>query len=206
LLQEQCASLRATERRRSSQIKILESELATAKSEACEVIPLRKTVDSLRVENRSLRAEILRDFSDRSLLDEENNFEIRRGLQDYSHAKSKSPTACVSTLAFIHINGARHQLIHPKRYPSRGHVINNPNSSPSSNQFGNEDKQQQIDSNECCICFRIAGGAMKSCQCGKSICNKRAHAACIASRKSSKFVSYPGTPSPAMPTILCDGV
>jgi len=78
LLQEQCASLRATERRRSSQINILESELATAKSEACEVIPLRKTVDSLRVENRSLRAEILRDFSDRSLLDEENNFEIRR--------------------------------------------------------------------------------------------------------------------------------
>lgn len=69
LLQEQCASLRATERIRSSQIKTLESQLATAKSEACEVIPLWKMVDRLRSENRSLRAEILRDFSDRSLLD-----------------------------------------------------------------------------------------------------------------------------------------
>ncbi|KAL7465010.1 hypothetical protein ACHAXS_005342 [Conticribra weissflogii] len=204
LLQEKCSKTKLTERRRSSQIQNLEAELATAKSEALEVVSLRRMVDSLLMENRSLRSKMLSGFNGDTILNEKNNFEIRRELHGCSHDKLTTPTTDVSMLAFSHIEGTNFKRMHPTRSPSRQHVIQKPNSSPSSNQRDNEEKL--LESNECSICFRIAGGAMKSCQCDKSSCTKRAHVACIACRKASKFVSYPGTPSPATPTILCDRV
>ena len=62
---------------------------------------------------------------------------------------------------------------------------------------------------ECSLCFHPPrpNGAIKSCQCGKSTCNKWAHATCLINRKSvSSSVSHPGTPAPPLPTILCDGI
>ena len=81
----------------------------------------------------------------------------------------------------------------------------NNNSSPLLIEKIRSAKQQS----KCCLCFKEAGGVMKSCQCGQRNCNKRAHAACLAKYKVgsiSACVSHPGTPLPPMPLILCAGV
>ncbi len=57
--------------------------------------------------------------------------------------------------------------------------------------------------NSCSICFKAAYGIMKSCQCGNPSCDLRAHATCIASKKSLSSVSHPGTPAPILPVVLC---
>ena len=62
---------------------------------------------------------------------------------------------------------------------------------------------------KCCLCFKDTAGVMKSCQCGKNSCDKRAHATCLAKYKVgniSSCVSHPGTPLPPMPLILCNGL
>eukprot|EP00956_Cyclotella_meneghiniana_P021093 scaffold37987_cov67-Cyclotella_meneghiniana.AAC.1 len=79
------------------------------------------------------------------------------------------------------------------------------NSSPLLIQKIRSTKQQS----KCCLCFKEAGGVMKTCQCGQKSCNKRAHAACLAKYKVgsiSTCVSHPGTPLPPMPLILCAGL
>lgn len=70
-------------------------------------------------------------------------------------------------------------------------------------------KKRHIKSSKCSLCFKDAAGVMKSCQCGKSDCHKRAHTACLAKYKVgsiSSCISHPGTPNPPMPMILCDGI
>jgi chromosome segregation ATPase len=60
-------------------------------------------------------------------------------------------------------------------------------------------------SSSCCLCFKSASGLMKTCQCGKPNCDKRAHSTCLAGVKSSMMsISHPGTPSPRLPVILCN--
>jgi chromosome segregation ATPase len=62
-------------------------------------------------------------------------------------------------------------------------------------------------STACCICAQLASGFMKSCQCGKPTCEKRAHATCLASSKLTlPSVSHPGTPAPRVPVLLCGTV
>jgi len=56
---------------------------------------------------------------------------------------------------------------------------------------------------KCCICFRPAHGIMKSCQCGRPVCDKRAHALCITGKNPLPSVSYPGMPAPLLPCVLC---
>ena len=56
---------------------------------------------------------------------------------------------------------------------------------------------------KCSICFKNADGWMKRCQCGNSSCTKIAHATCIYGRNPTPSISYPGTPPPALPAILC---
>lgn len=58
--------------------------------------------------------------------------------------------------------------------------------------------------NKCSICFKASYGIMKSCQCGNPLCDKRAHASCISGKNPLPSVSHPGTPAPALPTILCN--
>ena len=58
-------------------------------------------------------------------------------------------------------------------------------------------KRKVVKSNRCCLCLQDASGLMKSCQCNKINCDKRAHAACILNNKTSSNVS--------ITTILCDG-
>lgn len=60
-------------------------------------------------------------------------------------------------------------------------------------------------SNKCSICSQPASGFMKSCQCGKPTCDKRAHSNCVAaSSKTGPSVSHPGTPATRVPLVLCD--
>jgi hypothetical protein len=61
---------------------------------------------------------------------------------------------------------------------------------------------------KCCLCFKDTTGVMRSCQCGQTSCDKRAHATCLAKYKIANVgcVSHPGTPIPQMPLILCTGV
>lgn len=58
--------------------------------------------------------------------------------------------------------------------------------------------------NSCCMCFKSSSGLMKTCQCGKPNCDKRAHSTCLAGNKNGVMsISHPGTPSPRLPIILC---
>lgn len=68
-------------------------------------------------------------------------------------------------------------------------------------------KQQRCQ--KCCLCFKDPSGVMKSCECGQTECNKRAHSTCLAKFKVgniSNSVSHPGTPVTQMPLILCTGL
>jgi hypothetical protein len=56
---------------------------------------------------------------------------------------------------------------------------------------------------KCSICYKDADGWMRSCQCGSPSCDKIAHAICIDGRYPTPSVSYPGTPPPILPPILC---
>ena len=56
---------------------------------------------------------------------------------------------------------------------------------------------------KCSICFKNADGWMKRCQCRNSSCDKIAHASCIYGKNPSPSISYPGTPPPMLPPILC---
>jgi len=56
---------------------------------------------------------------------------------------------------------------------------------------------------KCSICFKNADGWMKRCQCGRISCDKIAHASCIYGKNPSPSISYPGTPPPMLPPILC---
>lgn len=61
-----------------------------------------------------------------------------------------------------------------------------------------------LKSTTCSICSQLASGFMKSCQCGKPMCDKRAHATCLANSKLAlPSVSHPGTPAPRVPVLLC---
>lgn len=55
----------------------------------------------------------------------------------------------------------------------------------------------------CSICFKNADGWMKRCQCSNSSCDKIAHATCIYGKNPTPSLSYPGTPPPMLPSILC---
>jgi len=75
---------------------------------------------------------------------------------------------------------------------------------------GNENQENVLASNggkknsKCCSCCnRDAFGLMKRCQCGDPSCQKRAHLSCAQKIKSSFSVSYPGTPAPQLPLVLC---
>lgn len=69
---------------------------------------------------------------------------------------------------------------------------------------GGNSSGSRLSSIKCTICFKNAYGIMKSCQCGKADCKKRAHASCIAGSKALPSVSHPGTPAPRLPCILCN--
>jgi hypothetical protein len=56
---------------------------------------------------------------------------------------------------------------------------------------------------KCSICFKTADGWMKRCQCRNSSCDKIAHASCIYGKNPTPSISYPGTPPPVLPAILC---
>lgn len=56
---------------------------------------------------------------------------------------------------------------------------------------------------KCSICYKDADGWMRSCQCGNKSCDKVAHAACIYGRNPTPSISYPGTPPPTLPPVLC---
>jgi hypothetical protein len=58
----------------------------------------------------------------------------------------------------------------------------------------------------CSICFKAAFGLMKSCQCGQSGCDKRAHITCASRINPGPSVSHPGTPAPRLPLVLCTAV
>jgi len=60
-----------------------------------------------------------------------------------------------------------------------------------------------LKSTKCCICLKPAYGIMKSCQCGRPVCDKRAHASCTAGINPLPSVSHPGTPAPLLPCVLC---
>lgn len=57
-------------------------------------------------------------------------------------------------------------------------------------------------SRQCCVCLKLASGLMKSCQCGNSSCDMRAHSACLGN-SAGRSIAHPGTPSPSLPIILC---
>jgi len=57
---------------------------------------------------------------------------------------------------------------------------------------------------KCSICFKNADGWMKCCNCGNSSCDKIAHATCVNGKYPSPSISYPGTPPPMLPPILCE--
>lgn len=57
----------------------------------------------------------------------------------------------------------------------------------------------------CSICHKQLFGMMKMCQCGRSTCDKRAHAMCVVNINPLPSVSHPGTPAPTLPIILCHG-
>ena len=57
-------------------------------------------------------------------------------------------------------------------------------------------------SRQCCVCFKVASGLMKSCQCGNPTCDVRAHSTCLGNN-IGRSVSHPGTPSPSLPVVLC---
>ncbi len=78
----------------------------------------------------------------------------------------------------------------------------------SSGLLGGTLTPNNLTSVKCCICSKAAYGIMKSCQCGNSACNIRAHASCIAAGNKSSLpcsVSHPGTPAPQLPLVLCKG-
>jgi chromosome segregation ATPase len=58
----------------------------------------------------------------------------------------------------------------------------------------------------CSVCFKAAFGLMKSCQCGQSGCDKRAHITCASRINPGPSVSHPGTPAPRLPLVLCTAV
>lgn len=58
-------------------------------------------------------------------------------------------------------------------------------------------------SGTCSICFKASFGIMKACQCGKPLCNKRAHVSCANRIQPGPSVSHPGTPAPRLPIVLC---
>ena len=57
----------------------------------------------------------------------------------------------------------------------------------------------------CSICFKAAFGLMKSCQCGRADCDKRAHLTCANRINPGPSVSHPGTPAARLPIVLCSG-
>jgi len=75
----------------------------------------------------------------------------------------------------------------------------------SGSKFSTMSSGSKFSSMKCSICYKSAYGIMKSCQCGDSCCDMRAHASCIAANKSLPSVSHPGTPAPKLPFILCKG-
>jgi hypothetical protein len=57
---------------------------------------------------------------------------------------------------------------------------------------------------KCTICFKtLTTGLMKKCQCGETGCMSRAHVSCVNKITAGPSLSYPGTPAPRLPVILC---
>lgn len=67
-------------------------------------------------------------------------------------------------------------------------------------------KRFRSQSHCCSICFKNPYGIMKACQCGNPACNLRAHTTCISGKNPTPSVSFPGTPAPSLPTILCSSI
>jgi DNA repair exonuclease SbcCD ATPase subunit len=67
------------------------------------------------------------------------------------------------------------------------------------------DKHAVPPSATCSICFKAAFGLMKSCQCGRRECDKRAHLTCANQIPPGPSVSHPGTPAAKLPIVLCSG-
>ena len=72
--------------------------------------------------------------------------------------------------------------------------------------------KENNDASGCCtLCFKSKkqNGITRWCKCGKEVCNKWAHAQCLAKGQSNNIstsVSHPGTPPPPLPLILCRGI
>ncbi|KAL7489040.1 hypothetical protein ACHAW6_014625 [Cyclotella cf. meneghiniana] len=89
------------------------------------------------------------------------------------------------------------------------HTLSPSNSCEKENKLPQQNLTSKKHRQKCCLCFKDRAGVMKSCQCGKNSCDKRAHAACLAKYKVgniSSCVSHPGTPLPPMPLVLCNGL
>ena len=72
----------------------------------------------------------------------------------------------------------------------------------------NDQLTSYLDNQKCCLCCKDATENMRDCQCGKDTCGLQAHVSCLigSNHHPTPSVSHPGTPSPALPLILCGGL
>lgn len=61
----------------------------------------------------------------------------------------------------------------------------------------------EVDHTRCSRCHKAAHGVMVPCECGNSDCRLSCHTACAAQIRPAPSLSFPGTPAPRLPLILC---
>jgi chromosome segregation ATPase len=137
------------------------------------LVKAEKTTQTLRIDAASHSEQMNRVLSEKACCEKTNNqlkgriTNLEQRLKDTTEMFS-SPSAQ---------NNSSENLP-----PNFGSVKKYVFSVPSLASPPNDTPSSASKSCFCCICLKVASGMMKTCKCGKGICDKRAHSTCIAKR------------------------
>ena len=163
------------------------------------LVKTEKTAQTLRIKATSHNEQMNHVLSEKAGCEKQINQQksritnLERRLKDTASYISPSPaTATVGGEPSTERKSAKKSFsIPPLNLP------NGADKSPATSKSSAMSK-----STTCSMCFKAASGLMKTCQCGKPQCDKRAHSICL-NKNTGRSISHPGSPSPLLPIILC---
>lgn len=169
---------------------------------------VEKELLQVRIHDEELEEKLKRALLDKSALDrhivelKDKVFQLQKRLIEQDAAGSTNNGESISTPETFCMSHS-HASLFSKLPALSGKKPLTPQSALSNKDADVAANSIETIGNFCAICFKAAVGIMKTCQCGNSSCNIRAHVGCINRINPGPSVSHPGTPAPRLPFILC---
>lgn len=190
---------------REARSLLVETSSTQSETEATAVV-LRDTINELKAENKTLHDKMadeqakFRSDKDAQLLRLTNAEKDSQNLrvQASAHDDKIKRIQAEKTSAEKQINSLKTRISNLERRLFSKDLMHSPDSSkeppetpdvasPASRDFvipsltpASKTSSGDVSKSTCTICSKSSKGVMKSCQCGRDTCNKRAHATCIA--------------------------